>query len=42
MKDTLQQYKERKQVIPVLLDVAEIEIGDYIEITIKKIKSSKR
>jgi hypothetical protein len=44
MKVTLRQFRERvsKFYIPdTLLDVAEIEVGDYLEITIRKVKSRK-
>lgn len=36
------QRKGKQVYIPdTLLDVAEIEIGDYLEITVRKVKSRK-
>jgi bifunctional DNA-binding transcriptional regulator/antitoxin component of YhaV-PrlF toxin-antitoxin module len=38
---TIQRKGKQVYIPDTLLDVAEIEVGDYLEITIRKVKSRK-
>ena len=39
---TIQRKGKQVYIPDTLLDVAEIEIGDYLEVTVRKVKSQSR
>lgn len=39
---TIQRKGKQVYIPETLLEVAEVEVGDYIEVTIRKVKSKKK